>query len=74
MNIHTKHPAVRSQIEDCSVKTQHTDHVIRLTSSSVRRGFLPSPVREITIPETMNAVESTPNSSPQTSTETSESP
>ena len=35
-------PAAR--YEGWMVKTQHTDQVMRLTSSSVRSGFLPSPV------------------------------
>ncbi len=50
-----KQPRSSSGIEDWMVKTQHTAQVMRLTSSRVRSGFLPSPVRAMTMPLTMKA-------------------
>ena len=59
-NIQMKKPAASSQIEDWMVKKMQTVQVMQLTIISVRSGFFPSPVREMTMPLTMKAVERTP--------------
>ena len=73
-SMNTAMPAASSTIELRIGNSAVTVHSTRLTSSSVRTGLLPRPTRATTRPPTITNALSTPQSRPQTWTDTSDRP
>ena len=68
-SMNTAMPSVSIRIEACSGNSIVEAQSTALTSSNVRTGRLPSPIRATRSPPTITPADSTPHSSPQAATD-----
>lgn len=73
-SMNTAMPRASRTIEACSGNSIVAAHSTVLTSSRVRTGRLPSPIRATSSPPTITPADSTPHSSPQAATDIMDRP